>query len=120
VGVACTSDEDWAVTADELIVLCLDVPDDSRLRQVNRVAVESDAAYLPVILGLAAGQKAVATLEDCHSVRIVQGGALSARGGPKFGRAFGLFAAAQPYSTYSVSRAGIKTCSPLEPSNDQR
>lgn len=59
-------------------------------------------------VGLAAGQEAIAALEDCHSVKIVEGGTLSAHGGPKFGRAFGLFAAAQPYSTYSVSQAGIK------------
>ncbi len=50
VGIACTSDEDSPVTAEELIILCLDVPDDSRLRQVNRLAVEADAAYLPVVL----------------------------------------------------------------------
>lgn len=50
VGVACTDDEVAPVAADELIVLCLDVPDDGRLRQVNRLAVEADAAYLPVVL----------------------------------------------------------------------
>ena len=33
-----------------LIVLGLDMPDDARLRQVNRRAVEADAAFLPVVL----------------------------------------------------------------------
>jgi bacteriocin biosynthesis cyclodehydratase domain-containing protein len=50
VGVACTEDEAAPVAAHELIVLCLDKPDDGRLRQVNRRAVEADAAYLPVVL----------------------------------------------------------------------
>ncbi|HYI39563.1 MAG TPA: TOMM precursor leader peptide-binding protein [Allosphingosinicella sp.] len=49
-GVACTSDEAAPVDGDHLIVNCLDIPDDARLREVNRRAVEADAAFLPVVL----------------------------------------------------------------------
>lgn len=50
IGVACADDEAAPVDADHLIVLGLDMPDDARLRQVNRRAVEADAAFLPVVL----------------------------------------------------------------------
>jgi ABC-type multidrug transport system ATPase subunit len=59
-------------------------------------------------IDLAAGQAAIPLLEDFHSLQVVEGRSLSASGGPKFGAAFGLFAAAQPCSSYSVSRASIK------------
>lgn len=83
-----------------------------RVRQqgpVGELVAALDWSWIGRIEGidLAAGQEAVALLEDFHSVKLVEGRSLIARGGPNFGRAFGLFAAAQPYSTYSVSRTGI-------------
>ncbi|HYI39566.1 MAG TPA: ATP-binding cassette domain-containing protein [Allosphingosinicella sp.] len=84
-----------------------------RVKQQGRVAELLDTldwSWIGQIEGidLEAGRSAVAALDDFHSVNIVEGRSLSARGGPKFGAAFGLFASAQPYSTYSVSRASIK------------
>jgi bacteriocin biosynthesis cyclodehydratase domain-containing protein len=50
VGIACAQDEVPPAGADHLIVACLDTPDDAWLRQINRRAVEADAAFLPVVL----------------------------------------------------------------------
>ncbi len=56
---------------------------------------------------LAACAAEIAKLEDFRSSKVVQHRSLHAYGGPAFGRAFGVFAAGQTYSTYSVSKAGI-------------
>lgn len=50
VGVACTDDVDAPLSADELIVACLDAPDEAELRRINAKAVDADAPFLPVVL----------------------------------------------------------------------
>jgi ABC-type multidrug transport system ATPase subunit len=107
------------------MILCSHLPGD--LDRVDRVIVLEagrvkrqgsvaelveglDWSWIGRIEGIDLGpaREAIALLEDFHSVKLVEGRSLIALGGPKFGRAFGLFAAAQAYSTYSVSRTGIK------------